>query len=1004
MRATRRVRVCWAAALVAVFSVGAGAEDKPVPGLTNKGPLSPREERATFKVPKGFRVELVACEPAIVDPVAMSFDEDGRLFVAEMPGYPNGGVGSGTITSGKIKLLEDRDGDGFYEKSTLYADGLRFPMSVMPYKGGLLVAVAPDILYLKDTDGDGKADRRRVLYTGFDLANIQQLVNSLQGGLDNWVYGVAGGYGGTVRSAEKSDAAAVTLRGRGFRFRPDVAASLEPTSGGGQYGLTADTWGRWFTATNSQHLRHIVLPDHALRRNPALPVRAVTLDIPDHGAACKVHRISPFEAWRVERTRRRREGKDASHFPTTELVPGGYSTSTCSPLVYDATLFPEAYRGSVFVCDPANNLIHHDVLVPKGATFTAKRGEADCEFLASTDNWFRPVWLSLGPDGALYVLDFYREVIETPLSLPEDIKKRVNLQGRKRGRIWRVLPEKAKRRSRPMLSKAKSEELVLHLADDNAWWRMTAQRLLVERQDRSAVKALEALAGQKRSAVGRAHALWTLEGLKALPDRLIEEALKDGAAGVREQALRLAEERLPRSPRLLAAVARLADDPSPRVRFQAALTLGASDRKERLPALAALLRNLESDLWTQTAVLSSCGKQAAELLVALVHDEQFRKGPPGRQRQAVAPVASLAGATADGAGLASVLGLLRLEPGQASPAGWQLALVEGLGEGLRNTRRSLAVLLERPPDGLKAEVRVVRSFFAWAAEAAPAAKRPLADRLTAARLLGYGPFSLAKPALAKLLSPRQPPELQLAAIRALALHPQSEVAPTLLAAWSGYSPAVRRECVEALFARADRLQALLSALEKKTVLGGQLEPARVEQLRKHRDPAVRTRAQKVLAGVAAPERQKVVDAYRPALDLKGDRPRGKALFKKTCATCHRLENEGYEVGPDLLAALKNKTREQLLLDILDPSREVDPRYQNYVVTTTKGQTLTGLIATETASSITLRRGEKAEDVLLRSRIEDITATGKSVMPENLETQLSKQDLADVIEYLLSVVR
>ena len=156
--------------------------------------------------------------------------------------------------------------------------------------------------------------------------------------------------------------------------------------------------------------------------------------------------------------------------------------------------------------------------------------------------------------------------------------------------------------------------------------------------------------------------------------------------------------------------------------------------------------------------------------------------------------------------------------------------------------------------------------------------------------------------------------------------------------------------------------------------------------------------------MVAPERQKVVDAYRPALDLKGDRTRGKALFKKTCATCHRLENEGYEVGPDLLAALKNKTREQLLLDVLDPSREVDPRYQNYVVTTTKGQTLTGLIATETASSLTLRRGEKAEDVLLRSGIEDITATGKSVMPENLETQLSKQDVADVIEYLLSVVR
>jgi putative heme-binding domain-containing protein len=473
---------------------------------------------------------------------------------------------------------------------------------------------------------------------------------------------------------------------------------------------------------------------------------------------------------------------------------------------------------------------------------------------------------------------------------------------------------------------------------------------------------------------------------------------------VREQALRLAEERLPRAPGLLPAVARLAGDASPRVRFQAALALGASTGKERLAALAALLRNPESDAWTQTAALSSCGKQASELLATLVGDERFRKSPASRQRQAVLRVASLAAATADDTRLASMLALLRLQPSQTAPVPWQFALVEGLGEGLCNTRRSLAQLLEQTPDALKAEVHPLRDFFSRAAKMAPVAREPLADRLTATRLLGYAPFGVAKSALAKLLSPRQPAELQLAAIRALSLHPQPEVAPTLLGAWSGYSPTVRRECVEALFARTERLRALLAALEQKTVLTGQLEPARVEQLRRHRDAAVRARAQKVLAGVAAPERQKVVDAYRPALDLKADRMRGKVLFKKTCATCHRLENEGYEVGPDLLAALKNKTREQLLLDILDPSREVDPRFQNYIVTTTKGQTLTGLIATETASSITLRRGEKAEDVLLRSQIEDITATGKSVMPENLETQLSKQDLADVIEYLLFVGR
>src|SRR5205085_2418064 len=260
--------------------------------------------------------------------------------------------------------------------------------------------------------------------------------------------------------------------------------SLEPTSGGGQYGLTADDYQRWFTATNSQHLRQIVLPDHYLKRNPYLPVSSVTLDIPEHGAAAKLFRISPFEPWRVERTTRRAGGPDASRFPKTELVPGGYVTSACSPLVYTADLFGKEYYGNNFVCDPANNLVHRELLKENGAVFTAVRAYPDREFLASTDNWFRPVHLSTGPDGAMYVLDFYREVIETPLSLPDDIKKQLNLASRARGRIWRVRPSGEHKLARPALDKETAEQLVQHLADDNAWWRTTAQRLLLERKDR----------------------------------------------------------------------------------------------------------------------------------------------------------------------------------------------------------------------------------------------------------------------------------------------------------------------------------------------------------------------------------------------------------------------------------------------------------------------------------------------------------------------------------------
>lgn len=993
---SRSLATAFVAALLLSFAADAG--DKPA--APAKGPRSPREEQATFRVPKGFRLELVAAEPDVIDPVAMAFDEQGRIFVAEMRGYPNAGVATGFVTSGRIKLLEDRDGDGYFEKSTVYADKLRLPTAVMPWRGGLLVANAPDLLYFEDPDGDGKADRQRRLYTGFALANIQQLVNSLQWGLDNWVHGVAGGNGGTIHSTERPETPPVTLRGRGIRFHPDVPGSLEPTSGGGQYGLAPDAWERWFTATNSQHLRHIILPDHYLRRNPLLPVSAVTLDIPDHGAACKVYRRSPFEAWRVERTTRRKGSPDARRFPSTELVPGGYITSACSPVVYAATAFPADYRGNVFVCDPANNLIHRDVLVPNGATFIARRAatEKDCEFLASTDNWFRPVHLTLGPDGALYVLDFYREVIETPLSLPEDIKKKLNLQSRKRGRIWRIVADGAPRTPHPSLRKAPVKDLVARLEDPNLWWRLTAQRLLVERQDRAAVKPLQDLARTSKSAPGRAHALWTLHGLKALEDAQVEHALKDAEAGVREQALRLADDRLASSPRLRTTVAALADDPSPRVRFQLAFTLGQSDAPEVVAALAKLARRDAADRWTQTAILSSAARCAPALLEAVTRDRDFLRGPTPAHLQFLSRLAALVGARATDAELARALNLLGM-PGKDSV---QVALLDGLGQGLQNSARSLARLWDAPPASLKEAVARARTFFEKAAAVARDKKQTPEARAQAIRLLGRGPFAPLADVAPGLLDPASPPQVQLATVRALAQQDRPAVAELLLARWAGYSPAVRREVLEALFTRADRLPRLLDAIEKKAVRANQIEPARLAQLRKHPDPKLRRRAVALLAGQVAPDRQKVVAAYRAALDLKGDRARGKTAFKKNCATCHRLEGEGFEVGPDLLSALRNKSPEQLLTDILDPSREVDPRYLNYQVTTKKGTVLSGLIAAETASSVTLRRGEKAEDTILRSQIEEITATAKSVMPEGLEAQLARQDVADLIAYLRAV--
>src|SRR5262249_45371854 len=256
----------------------------------------------------------------------------------------------------------------------------------------------------------------------------------------------------------------------------------------------------------------------------------------------------------------------------------------------------------------ANKGVHRDGLVPNGATFTARRLDGDCEFLASTDTWFRPVHLTPGPDGALYVLDFYREVIETPLSLPDDIKKRLNLESRKRGRIWRIVPEGAARGKKPSLRKAPTSELVEHLADANIWWRLTCQRLLIERQDKDAIPALERLAKEGKNGPARAHALWSLHGLRGLTDSAVVTALKDAEPGVREQGLRLADERIGKAPEIRAAAVALADDPDPRVRFQLAFTLGETGTPEAQAALARIVRHEASDSWTTMAVLSSAGR------------------------------------------------------------------------------------------------------------------------------------------------------------------------------------------------------------------------------------------------------------------------------------------------------------------------------------------------------------------------------------------------------------
>ena len=966
--------------------------------LANPGPLTPAEELKSFQIASGFTVELAASEPMVIDPVAMAEDESGRLYVAEMIGYPNGGIGTGDISSGRIKLLVDTDRDGKYDKFTIFATGLRFPLGIMPWKKGILVANAPDLVYLEDTDGDGKSDKSSVLYTGFNTYNIQQMLNTFRWGLDNQIHSVNGSNGGTIISKEGVQMTPVELRGRGIRFRPDQPGKLDPATGGGQYGLTMDSYGHWFSSTNSNHIRQMVLPDAELRRNPNLAVGSMVLDIAEHGSSCKVFRISPFEAWRVERTNRRKVGADAKRLPSTELVPGGFSTSSCSPLLLDSTSFPEAYRNSVIICEPANNAILRDIVEPKGLAFVARRGDPEKEFLASTDNWFRPVCLQLALDGSVLLLDFYREVIETPLSLPEDMKATLPLKTQAKGRIWRIKPE-GFQPMKPFPARDQGPLLVQELESGNQSRRMLAQQLLVEGDQISQKDSLVKMAHNKQSPLGRLHALCTLDGLGLLGESDLLPALSDRTDGLREHAVRLSRPFLEKSPRIKAMVYSMVDDPSVFVRCQVAFALGEVMSNDAISPLKKLAMKDGSDRWMQTAILSSCYKHGAALLVDFLKDSDVASG---KDASLSAFLARLAASSSQNADRKTSLELISTVLGSKLPAGTKNALVEGVLSSLVGRSGGASTLWSQVAGEEKEILDKLRPMFKAFKDLAMNEKSTPASRQAAVKMLSSGPPEVMLDLAKELLVPATPPTLQSAILQALNQGPASEVGGIILEKWEGFSPGLRREAVETLFSNKARFPLILAALEKGTIRQGQLEAERIARLKSGLDDSMKARLEKMVKMEVNISRAKVIEAYKHILSNEGNASAGKEVFRKQCATCHKLEGVGYQVGPELIAAIRGKGKEYLLTSILDPSKEVDSRYVNYTVETKQGRVLSGILVAESGTSVTLRRGENAEDTLLRNQIESIQSANKSLMPEGLEAQINQKDMSDLLEYLVKI--
>ena len=401
--------------------------------------LTPEESLKSIHVEGDFHVELFASEPLVFDPVEMVFDENGKIYVCEMLDYPDDPP-AGKPARSRIVLLEDTDGDGKPDKRTVFADNVLEVSGIMPWKGGLIVTSAPDILYFKDTDGDGKADVRQVLYTGFPKVNPEARVTNPRYGIDNWIYVANDGQNGRITSPEHPERPPVLVRGTDFRFHP-LRGVAEPASGPTQFGMSFDDWGNRFMSQNTIHIREAVVPMQYLIRAPLLEVDGVAQDISDHGlGTARMYPLTQPQKWRKERTQLRQQRYDENKLNRTEQVAGWFTAATGNT-VYTGDVFPKEYWGNAFTGDVSANLVHRDVLIPDGVTFVAHRVDENKEFLASTDIWFRPCNFANAPDGNLYLTDIYREFIETPESIPEEIKKYMDFwSGADKGRIYRIVP------------------------------------------------------------------------------------------------------------------------------------------------------------------------------------------------------------------------------------------------------------------------------------------------------------------------------------------------------------------------------------------------------------------------------------------------------------------------------------------------------------------------------------------------------------------------------------
>jgi hypothetical protein len=995
-------------------------------------PLDPEESRKHAITPEGFHVTLFASEPLLKGkPLAQAFDADGTLFVAESVDYPNDLVESPkedptapVAGHDRIVTLVDTDGDGRADRREVFAEKLSIPTSMLAHEGGLIVAQAPHMLFLKDTDGDGTADVRKVLFSGWGTSDTHAGPSNLTWGLDGWVYGIVGysGFSGQV-AGEK-------LRfGAGFyRFRPD-GSKLEylRSTNNNSWGCGFSEEGLLFGSTaNGNPSEHMPLPNRVYERVRGWSATTLTGIAGSPLMELAPKAFAPGESVAI---------RQVDHH--------GRFTAAAGHRLYTARYYPKEYwNRTAFVCEPTGHIVAAFQLMPKGAAFSSRMA---WDLVASDDEWTAPISADVGPDGQVWVIDWYNYIVQhNPTPAGYETGKRgayvTPLRDKTHGRIWRVVHGQSPSTSRKTLAQAGPAELVVALRDDNMFWRERAQRKLVERAagradgGRDVVPPLiELVRDASVDAIGlnpgAIHALWTLKALGALEgpqaDSLAvataHSALGHPSAGVRMNAVKV----LPRDQGSLATLAGsgVAADPSPLVRLAVLEALG-----EWPPSAEAgtLVNHLLADPRTLTdpvladAATSAAAVQAATVLPSLVSAEGSNAKPEPRRLALIERVAEHVARGADAAAVGTALVQLRDAQSEVAAAalagmarGWPKGTAAALGADAEAAVASLIDTLPAASQGqlvtlvqhtgskaLDSKIgRISEALFAEMdrAESPEASRAESAERLVTLRPAD----PTVVEAILSRVGGRASPELSSGLIAALWKSTAAEAPAAILERLASLTPQVREAAVRTVLANRHWAAQLVERLEKGTVSLGDIPIVDRAKLTEHPDRGVRDRAKKILAaggGLPNADRQKVIDAILPAVRAGGDAARGKLVFNEQCGKCHRHAGEGGKVGPDLTGMAVHPAHE-LLIHILDPNRSVEGNYRAYTVSTDDGRVVTGLLASESKTAIELVDAEGKRVVIQRDEIDEFQPSPNSLMPVGFEKQIKPEGFADLLAFL-----